>query len=180
MDLDVILTKTALARELLQRRDTLPRSQRLFLIMVDGRKSMRDLSEAAIQLGIDGSALATLANAGLIKWSREATSSDRAQPASKPAPPPAARSVPLVAVKLYAMDLVALMLPGQDHALRDAARDVGDADGLRTWLMRCADEIAQRNDRDRAELFRARVASQLPLDFFDQTSAPFISSRETV
>ncbi len=80
-------------------------------------------------------------------------------------------STPLVAVKLYAMDLVALLLPGQDHALRDAARDVRDADSLRTWIERCADEIARRNHPERAELFRVRVASQLPPDFLPRIAA---------
>ncbi len=69
------------------------------------------------------------------------------------------------------MDLVALLLPGQDHALRDAARDVRDADSLRTWIERCADEIARRNHPERAELFRVRVASQLPPDFLARIAA---------
>lgn len=173
MHLDVIPCKTDLARSMLQRRDTLPRPQRLFLIMIDGHKSLRELSEAATQLGIDNVALAALANAGLIQWSRDDDAASRERPAGAPAPAAASaqRGVPLVAVKLYAMDLVALLLPGKDQALRDAARQVGDADGLRAWLVRCADEIAQLNDPDRAELFRLRVESQLPPDFLAPVAA---------
>lgn len=177
MHLDVIPRKTDLARDMLQRRDTLPRSQRMFLIMIDGRKSLRELSDAAQQLGINNAALASLANAGLIHWSRDEVEADRARPAAvaaqgdAPAESAAERTIALVAVKLYAMDLVALLLPGLDHALRDAARDVRDADSLRTWIERCADEIAQRNHPERAELFRVRVASQLPSDFLPRIAA---------
>ena len=177
MHLDIVPHKTDLARDMLQRRDTLPRSQRMFLIMIDGRKSLRDLSEAAQQLGIDNAALARLANAGLIHWSRDEIEAEGprpvATPIQEPAPAQAAaeRTVPLVAVKLYAMDLVALLLPGQDHALRDAARDVSDAHSLGAWIERCAGEIAQRNHPDRAELFRERVASQLPSDFLARVAA---------
>ncbi len=175
MHLDVIPRKTELARDMLQRRDAMPRSQRMFLIMVDGRKSLRDLSSAAAQLGIDNVALASLANAGLIQWSRdEGAATDRSHaPTSLPESeaPPAARSVPLAAVKLYAMDLVALLLPGRDHILRDAAREVGDADSLRAWLAQCAGEIARNNDPDRAELFRVRVGSQLPPNFLEPVCA---------
>ncbi len=177
MHLDIVPRKTELARDMLQRRDTLPRPQRLFLIMIDGHKSLRELSEAARQLGIDNAALAKLANAGLIQWSRDDGVRDRelseatTAPEAAPQAAPAERGIPLVAVKLYAMDLVALLLPGQDHALRDAAREVGDADGLRTWIAHCADEIARRNHPDRAELFRVRVASQLPSDFLAQVAA---------
>ncbi len=177
MHLDVVPRKTDLARDMIQRRHTLPRSQRMFLIMIDGRKSLRDLSEAASQLGIDNAALASLANAGLIQWSRDDSAPERAPVGIMPASglanatSTAQRSVPLVAIKLYAMDLLALLLAGQDHALRDAARQVGDADSLRVWLVRCADEIARLNNSDRAELFRVRVESQLPPDFLAQVAA---------
>ena len=70
MHLDVIPRKTDRACEALRERNALPRNQRLFLIMVDGHKSLRDLSEAAAQLGIDGVALASMVNAGLFHWQR--------------------------------------------------------------------------------------------------------------
>ena len=175
MHLDTIPRKTDLARNMLQGRDTLPRAQRLFLIMIDGRKSLRELSEPAARLGIDNVALASLANAGLIHWSRDEASPLRTRaelvPTAETTPASAERGIPLVAVKLYAMDLVALMLPGQDHDLRTEAREVGDADAMRAWLLRCADEIARRSDADRAELFRVRVASQLPANFLAAVAA---------
>jgi hypothetical protein len=71
MHLDIIPSKTPLAREVLLRRDALPRAQCLFLAMVDGTKSLRELSESALQLGIGPAALAALVNAGLLQWSRE-------------------------------------------------------------------------------------------------------------
>jgi hypothetical protein len=71
MHLDVIPRKTDLAHAVLQRAGTVPRSQRQFLGLIDGRKSLRDLLEPAMRLGIDSRALAALANGGLIHWSRD-------------------------------------------------------------------------------------------------------------
>jgi hypothetical protein len=68
MHLDVIPSKTDRAREVLLRRDALPRNQRLFLVMIDGRKSLRELAEAARELDIDNVALASMVNAGLVQW----------------------------------------------------------------------------------------------------------------
>jgi hypothetical protein len=71
MHLDVVPRKTDLARAVLQRAGAVPRSQRQFMILIDGRRSLRDLLEPAMQLGIDNVALAALANTGLIQWSRD-------------------------------------------------------------------------------------------------------------
>ncbi len=71
MHLDVVPRPTDLARDLLRRAGAMPRAQRQFLHLLDGRKSLRDLLEPAMQLGIDNVALASLANAGLIQWSRD-------------------------------------------------------------------------------------------------------------
>lgn len=71
MHLDVIPRKTDLACHVLRHAGAIPRAQRQFLHLIDGHKSLRDLSESATQLGIDNVALASLANAGLIHWSRD-------------------------------------------------------------------------------------------------------------
>ena len=114
MHLDIVPNKTARAREVLLRRDALPHNQRLFLIMIDGQKSLRDLSQAASQLGIDSVALAALVNAGLVAWhggeGGAASGAGRAPAATPEGHAP--RSLPsLAAAKLYAIDLAALMLP---------------------------------------------------------------------
>ena len=172
MHLGVIPCKTDRARDALLRRDSLPRNQRMFLIMIDGRKSLRDLSEAADQLGIDSVALSSMVNAGLIRWQEGpgATAPVPAPAASAPSQPPraVAKAAPsLAAAKLYAMDLAALMLPGQDGELRAAARQVTDADGLRAWLADSARAIGTRAGADRASLFLERVGAMLPADFFE-------------
>jgi len=166
---DVIPRKTERARTLLLQRDALPRSRRLFLIMIDGQKSLRDLSDAARQLGIDSAMIASMVNAGLVQWQRD-----------EPAPLPAKRvvatatagqtpapSFSLAAAKFYAMNLTALMLPGEDAELREAARQVTDADGLRNWLGTAAMQIAARAGDDRGNLFLGKVAGMLPADFFE-------------
>ena len=63
---DAIPCKTALARQSLLQRDALPRAHRLFLILIDGQKSLRQLSVASRQLGIDHATLEALTHAGLI------------------------------------------------------------------------------------------------------------------
>ena len=172
MHLDDIPRKTDRAREALLQRNALPRNQRLFLIMVDGCKSLRDLSEAAAQLGINGVALASMVNAGLVQWQRrDVLSEPGASPISEtaaateqqaPTPLPS-----LAATKFYAIDPVTLMLSGQDHALREAARQIVDADGLRKWLFDAESQILERAGTDRAALFLAKVGAMLPADFFD-------------
>ena len=176
MHLDDIPRKTDRAREALLQRNALPRNQRLFLIMVDGCKSLRDLSEAAAQLGINGVALASMVNAGLVQWQRrDVVSEPGASPISEtvgrtaaatehqaPTPLPS-----LAATKFYAIDLVALMLSGQDHALREAARQIVDADGLRRWIVDAESQILERAGIDRAALFLAKVGAMLPADFLD-------------
>lgn len=167
MHLDIVLSKTERGRRALQHREALPRPQRLFLIMIDGHKSLRELSAAAKELGIDSVALAAMANKGLIHWTGRAETIGHATGVRTPAPAPAPRPQhSLAAAKLYALDLVALMLPGRDGELREAARQVTDADALRRWLQRSAREIARGNSSERAALFLDRVGAMLPSDFF--------------
>lgn len=70
MNLDIVPTMTARARATLLQRDALPRNQRLFLMLVDGRSTLRELSGAANHLGIDSGAFASMVNAGLMGWQR--------------------------------------------------------------------------------------------------------------
>ena len=101
--LDAVPCKTERARAVLQQRDALPRGRRLFLIMVDGRRPLRDLAEAARGLGIDDDALAAMVADGLLRWqgTAAAPAAPLAAPASEPAAPRPVAS--LAAAKLYAM-----------------------------------------------------------------------------
>src|SRR5262245_12053583 len=142
MHSSAIPRKTELAKVVLQGRD-FPgtRAQRSFLIMVDGRKPLRELAEAAEQLGVDDAAVTALVDAGLIEWVRRpseraasagsngpqpsptrATSGTAAQPRRAPvAPARAPRS--MAATKMFVLDLATLMLQGQDGEVREAARE---------------------------------------------------------
>ncbi len=179
--LDAIPRKTERAREALKERAALPHNQRLFLIMVDGRKSLRELAEPAERLGIDRRALAAMAHGGLLQLRKPpagppstiSTFGDESLPFAEAEPertPP--RPMPsLAATKLYAIDLMALMLPGQDGALRDAARQLTDADGMRRWLGQASAQIAARASEERASLFMEKVGGMLPSDFFEPEPA---------
>jgi hypothetical protein len=166
MRLDTVLCKTALARELLQQRDTIPRHQRLFIIMVDGQKTLGELAAAAKQLGIDHTALSAMVNSGLLA-PIEPSSRTRIKEAGPPPAPPSSPSFSLAAAKLYSMDLVALMLPGEDADLREAARDVIDAAALRAWITLASIQIGQRSSDERAQFFLSKVNAMLPAGFHE-------------
>ncbi|MEK8034012.1 hypothetical protein AACH06_24575 [Ideonella sp. DXS29W] len=68
MHMDVVLRPTKLASTALSAGMLIPRSHRQFLQLLDGRKTLRDLSDAARDMGVDHSALATMVNRGLISW----------------------------------------------------------------------------------------------------------------
>jgi hypothetical protein len=179
MHADAIPYKTELARNTLQQRDALPRGHRLFLIMVDGQKSLRQLAEAAKHLDIDDLVLRSLVESGLIQWqamSRRTfnmpSAVDAPSPPSTPRVAPARSPRSLAAAKIYAMDLAALMLPGQDGGIRDAARNVTDAGEMHAWLTEAAQQIAARAGDERAALFVAKVASVLPVDFLLAAKTP--------
>ena len=63
---------------------------------------------------------------------------------------------------MYALDLLALMLPGRDGGLRAATREVHDESALRVWIERAAAAIGRHAGDDRATVFRERVGRQLP------------------
>ncbi|MGA0609427.1 hypothetical protein [Caldimonas sp. KR1-144] len=152
-----VLAKTVRARNAL-RDGSFPgtRSQRLFLIIVDGRKPLRELAAPLRSLGLD--------EPGLRRMLAEGWLAPVAAAPSAPAAPsePARAGLPLGAVKLYALDLVALMLPGRDGALREASREVQDEAELRAWIERAAEAVAEHAGADRAAVFRERVGRQLP------------------
>lgn len=154
-----VLAKTVQARNAL-RDGSFPgsRSQRLFLIIVDGRKSLRELAAPLRSLGLDEAGLRQMLADG---WLASAVNAC-APAAVAAAPAPARAQLPLAAVKMYALDLVALMLPGRDAALRASVREVqGEAD-LRAWIECAAEAIAAHAGADRAAVFRERVGRQMP------------------
>ena len=168
MHLDTVLCKTELARELLLRRDSIPRHQRSFIIMVDGQKTLGELSEAAKQLGVDHSVLSVMVNSGLLQPRVEPSRlrNRDVRPPAAPAPP-SQPSFSLAAAKLYSMDLVALMLPGEDGELRELAREVTDAPALRAWLVEACAQIQERSSEERAKLFLSKVGDMLPAGFHE-------------
>ncbi|GAA0755094.1 hypothetical protein LRH25_29195 [Ideonella azotifigens] len=173
MNPDAIPCKTELARELLRQRNALPRSQRLFLIMIDGRQPLRHFAQAAAQLGIGASALNNLVSDGLLQWGANQPAPGQKAAAPLPAEPEPPTASPqrapapmpsLAAAKMYAMDLAALMLPGQDGAIRQASRAVIGPGELRIWLGETARLIAEQAGPQRAALFLEKVGAMLPDD----------------
>ena len=172
MSPDSVPCKTDFARGLLQRRGDLPRAHRLFLIMLDGQKPLHQLSAAATQLGIDDTALGAMSEAGLIRWQHRPVSpalpkergTASAVPATVRTAAPADRTAQptIAAAKMYAIDLAALMLPGHDRDLRDAARHVVGAAELTIWLGEVAGLIREASDDERAWLFLQKVGHAMP------------------
>jgi len=172
MDPHRVPCKTDLGRQALQGRD-FPgtRAQRMFLIMADGRTPMSALAPAVAQLGLDEAALQALAAAGLLAWRHLIPRSAPAQAPAPRAPAPVARATApaapvrsLAAAKMYALDLAALMLQGQDQAVREAVREVGSAEQMQQWLEATARDISARAGSERAALFLQRVAALMPAE----------------
>lgn len=67
MHIDAVLRKTDRACLALQTTHALPQRLRQFLLMVDGQKSLRELSPAAKAMGVDHAALAAMVNRGLVE-----------------------------------------------------------------------------------------------------------------
>lgn len=156
-----VFAKTAQARKAL--RDggfPGPRAHRLFLIIVDGRKTLRELAAPLRSLGLDEAGLRQLMADGWLGVNAAPAAGSTARAAAAvDAPPPAAS---LGAAKMYALDLLALMLPGRDAGLRAATREVHDEAALREWIERAAAAIGRHAGEDRAGVFRERVGQQLP------------------
>lgn len=162
-----VLAKTVQARKAL--RDggfTGSRPQRLFLIIVDGRKTLRELAAPLRSLGLDEPALRRMLAEGWLAVNPPPASAVGAargpSGTSAPGTEPVRSTPSLGAVKMYALDLVALMLPGRDAALREAARQVQDGQRLRDWVELAAGIIAQQAGPQRADVFRERVQERMP------------------
>lgn len=181
---DAIPRKTERGRQALGGRE-FPgtRAQRLFLIMVDGHKSLRELAAAAEQLRLDGQALRELVDRGLMDWAPPARASAPKPPAPAAGHPAGATeprdgaglpqstgAVPeegraprsLAAAKMYALDLAALMLRAQDAQVRESARDVADGQALQAWLLDVARRITVEAGVERAATFLEKVGAVLP------------------
>ena len=169
------LQKTDLARQLLSnpRRD-LPAGHRMLLITVDGRRDLAQLRELARNMGLDASVVEDLYGRGLIapveadlqahQQAREAAERERARQASLAAQQAALEQARRLArAKLYAMDLVARMLVGQDGDLRELARHIDSEEGLQLWVEVAAQQVRERSSDERAERFRERVLQELGL-----------------
>ncbi|MBB2486955.1 hypothetical protein H5407_17130 [Mitsuaria sp. WAJ17] len=169
------LQKTDLARQLLgnPRRD-LPAGHRMLLITVDGRRDLRQLRELARNMGLNPSVVEDLYGRGLIapveadllaqQDAHRAAELERAQREALARQQAAVQQARRLArAKLYALDLVARMLVGQDGELRALARHIDSEDGLQLWIEAAAQQIRERSSDERAERFKERVQEELGL-----------------
>jgi hypothetical protein len=157
-----VLAKTVQARRAL-RDNSFPgsRAQRLFLIIVDGRKTLAQLAAPLRALGLDEPALRRLLDAGWLGINPPASlGSAEAAPARRPAR--AARPRTLGAAKMFALDLLARILPAGEPPLREAARRVHTEAELRAWIAEAGRRIGEQAGPDRAEVFLRRVLEALP------------------
>ncbi len=69
----------------------------------------------------------------------------------------------LLRAKVYALDLVARMLAGQDGDLRALARHIDNEEGLLLWIEVAAQHLRERAGEERSERFRQRVLEELGL-----------------
>lgn len=67
----------------------------------------------------------------------------------------------LLRAKVYALDLVARMLAGQDANLRALARHIDNEEGLLLWIEVAAQHLRERAGEARSERFRQRVLEEL-------------------
>ncbi len=72
------------------------------------------------------------------------------------------RSLP--AAKFYALNLVTLMLAGQDEAPRRAVREATTPRQLADWLAMCLDLVHDNAGPERAQLFADKIWAVLPDD----------------
>jgi hypothetical protein len=208
MESTIVLSKTQAARSLLAQRDAeLARTERSFLIMVDGRRNLAQLQPMMDALGMTLDAVKNLVAQGLLHLQHEAELAAQASqvvrrerngreplsaaapakllakaavaalPASlkveaKPLAPPkpepkaaeAAGNRSLAAAKFYALNLVTLMLVGQDDAPRRAVREANTPQQLVDWLSMCLDLVRDSAGPDRAQLFADKIWAVLPDD----------------
>jgi len=171
-DSDIRPVKTVAGRRVLQGGAFIgSRPQRLFLIMVDGQKTFRELAEPARTLGLTAVDLADLTSGGWIALEPPAPLARSPAlallPTAKTPPPVTTRAEPpdrrsLAAAKMYALGLIQLMLPGRDQAMRQISRAVRTEAELRAWVELASREIGRASGPERGRLFLDRVIAQLP------------------
>jgi hypothetical protein len=146
----------------------------MLLITMDGRRDLAQLRELARNMGMEASVVEDLYSRGLIapveadlqahQQAHEAAERERARQASLAAQKMAVEQARRLArAKLYAMDLVARMLAGQDGELRALARHIDSEAGLQLWIEVAAQQVRERSSEERAERFRERILEELGL-----------------
>lgn len=177
MDVSAVLSKTDAARALLAQRDNdLARAMRSFLIMVDGQRNLAQLKPIMDALGVTVDAVHHLVSEGLLHLRHDVANVGRKVRAEVSAPPvveeptlPAKAAdieVPrsLHAAKFYGLNLVTLMLGGQDEEPRRAVRHVTTPQQLADWLVMCRDLITEVAGTERAQVFTHKMWAVLPDD----------------
>jgi len=185
MESTIVLSKTEAARLLLAQRDAdLARAWRSFLIMVDGQRTLAQLKPVMETLGVTLEVVHHLISEGLLHLRHEASSVGRRgrvdeSPSvasavaasetvnvSSPVPVVVAEEAPrsLHAAKFYGLNLVTLMLGGQDEVPRRAVRQVTTPQQLADWLVMCRDLITEVSGDERAQVFTRKMWSVLPDD----------------
>lgn len=180
MDPTIVLSKTDTARLLLAQRDAdLARALRSFLILVDGQRNLAQLKPVMDALGVTLEAVHHLIAEGLLHLRHDVAQIGRkpvraevdevvaaaAAPAT-PSEPVAEADVPrsLHAAKFYGLNLVTLMLGGQDEEPRRAVRQVTTPQQLADWLVMCHDLITEVSGIERAQVFARKMWGVLPDD----------------
>jgi len=182
MQVHHLLQKTEAARALIASgRRALSPAKRMILITANGRKTVLELRDIARGLGANSQVLIDLMDEGLLELVPGQADGPMtpspppvASPSTVPVPLPvtmaaspvahsasAATTKRLASAKLYALDLLTLMLAGKDQGLRERARQVQCETSLMDWLDDCSEEIGSRTDTDRAALFRQRMETVL-------------------
>ncbi len=181
MDPTIVLSKTDTARLLLAQRDAdLARALRSFLILVDGQRNLAQLKPVMDALGVTLDAVHHLIAEGLLHLRHDVTQmgrkSARAEASETEAAvtvspesvtaPAAEAEVPrsLHAAKFYGLNLVTLMLGGQDEEPRRAVRQVTTPQQLADWLVMCHDLITEVSGAERAQVFARKMWGVLPDD----------------
>ncbi len=162
MDNDWILAKTpAGVEEIATRGRRVPTRLRTVLILVDGRRSVRHLSESAAALGNIREALAELRHLGLVAPIEAAAHAPRvAEPASRASVAPAARLQPqivahsrpapqpvrrrsLALARLYLLNAMEQSLRQADQPVRDHLRTATSRAELLMAFEMCRDIAAE-------------------------------------
>jgi hypothetical protein len=166
---DTVLEKTALGRQEIAARALrlLPRA-RVLLVMIDGRKSLGEISDALSGASDVVTTAEKLAELGLVADTRPAAAAPR--PAAAPASP--ARFAPASAPPLPAAEKLAVARREAARALYDALGPDGDAFTARIEVATTAATLLQEAQRAaelmrqilgaaRAEAFLARLQDRL-------------------